>query len=432
MSLTGAMNSAVSALQAQSAQLSLISNNLANSSTTGYKTVNASFSDVLSGVSTATTYYGGGVTTSALQNVTTQGTIGSGTETTDLAIDGNGMFVVASTGNTNDVYYTRDGEFTPDANGNLVLDGKYDLMGWPLDADGNVESANTTSTTGLSVVNVDRYSSAAQATSTVTLAANLPSDASTGASFTSSVSVYDSLGEAQTVPTVWTKTGSNSWSLTLDDPTDSSGAQSGTLGGTTTYSVDFNSDGSLASISDANGNAVTDPTITFASLDDGASTSDTVNISMGTAGSKSGLTQLASGETTPSIDVTTNTQDGYAYSKLKSVAVGTDGTVTATYSSGQTLAIYKVPLATFANEDGLAAQSDNVYTATEQSGGYSLETAGTGGAGTIDGSSLESSTVDTSTEFSLMITAQQAYSAASQVISTAKQMYDSLLQAANA
>jgi flagellar hook protein FlgE len=414
MGLLGAMNSAVSALNAQSTQLSLISNNLANSSTTGYKTVTGSFADVLSGISTDSTYDGGGVAVAANQSVTTQGTIATASESTDLAIDGNGMFVVKDAGGT--TYFTRDGDFSRDASGNLVLDGTYALQGWPTDTNGNIESTDTTSVSGLTTVNVDRFATSAEASSTVTLQANLPADAT---------------GTSQTVPTTWTKSStSNEWTLTLGNPTDPiTGAQSGTLGGTSSYTVDFSSTGALSSITDSNGNAVTSPTITVSNWTDGASTANSVALNLGTAGSTTGLTQFSSGSTAPAIDVESDTQDGYAFGKLDSVAVGTDGTVTATYSSGQALAIYKVPIATFANEDGLAAQSGNVYSSTETSGNYSLTTAGTSGAGTIDGSSLETSTVDTSSQFSLMITAQQAYSAASQVISTANSMYTTLLDA---
>jgi len=111
------------------------------------------------------------------------------------------------------------------------------------------------------------------------------------------------------------------------------------------------------------------------------------------------------------------------------VTIGSDGTVTASYDNGQAIPIYKVALATFPNYDGLAAMSNGVYQASSYSGDYTLHTAGMGGSGTIDGSSLESSTVDTADEFTRMIVAQQAYSAASQVITTAKGMYDSLISA---
>jgi len=101
--------------------------------------------------------------------------------------------------------------------------------------------------------------------------------------------------------------------------------------------------------------------------------------------------------------------------------------VNATYSNGQTIPIYKIAVATFADPNGLNAQSDGIYSATATSGGATLQTSGTNGAGTVFGSELESSTTDTSGQFSNMISAQQAYTAASQVITTVNKMFDTLV-----
>jgi flagellar hook protein FlgE len=150
---------------------------------------------------------------------------------------------------------------------------------------------------------------------------------------------------------------------------------------------------------------------------------------LGTVGKTDGLSQYASGATTPAVDVTSIASDGLAYGKLSSVAVGDNGTVNATYSNGQTIAIYKIPVATFTAPDGLQAKSDGLYAATAASGSAVVQTSGTNGAGTIYGSELESSTTDTNTEFSSMISAQQAYSAASQVITAVNKMFDTLISA---
>ncbi|SRR5260221_7104676 len=430
MSISGALNSAVSALQAQSQQLSMISDDLANTGTTGYKTVNSSFSDLLTQQTGANTYGSGGVVSTPTRNVTQQGTIATTTTSTNVAIDGNGMFVVENT-NSGEIDYTRDGSFTTDSSGNLILNGTYELLGWPTDATGKIEASSTNSTSSLQAVNVDRFASSAAATTKVTLQANLPADAASSASYTSSLAIYDSLGTAQSVDVTWTKsaTVSNEWTATLTGPANpTTGATTGTLGGTTSYTIDFNSDGSLASIKDSAGATVTSPTITVSAWNDGAAASS-ITLSAGTAGTSTGLTQDSSGSTAPTVDIQSQTQDGYAYGKLSSVAIGTDGTVTATYDNGQKLPVYKIPIATFANEDGLEALSGNVYQATAAAGSYTLHQAGTGGAGTTKGSSLESSTVDTSDQFSKMIVAQQAYSAASQVISTAKTMFSDIIQA---
>jgi flagellar hook protein FlgE len=143
----------------------------------------------------------------------------------------------------------------------------------------------------------------------------------------------------------------------------------------------------------------------------------------------SSLTQNASNEAAPSVSVTGITSDGYAFGTLSSIAVGKNGMVDATYSNGQTIPIYQIAVATFPAPDQLSANSDGMYSATIDAGNATYQTSGTNGAGTVYGSELESSTTDTSGQFSNMISAQQAYSAASQVITTVDKMYDTLISA---
>lgn len=426
----GALSAAISALQAQSKALDIISDNLANSSTVGYKAVDTDFASLVAGDTATTTAVTGGVIATAQQNIDATGTITTADSSTDLAIDGNGLFVV-SDGLGGQIYYTRDGEFQ-ESNGYLEVDGYY-LMGWPTDASGNITATDTNTTSGLEPIDIDRYATDSAATQNITFAANLPADATAGATFSTSLQVYDSLGAESDIPVTWTKSDTdNEWTLTLSDPTNTSGTQDGTLGGTTTYIVDFNSDGTLASITPSGSTAtVSTVSITVASWNDGANTTTDgiISLDLGTPGSNDGLTQYASGESTPSMTNEAQTQDGIAYGTISGVSVGSDGTVTATYSNGQSIDIYKIPIATFGNVDGLEAQSGGVYKQTSDSGAAVLNVAGTGGAGKIDGGYLESSNVDTSTEFSKMIVAQQAYSAASQVITTDKSMFNALIQA---
>jgi len=427
--MDAALDAATSALQSQAKALSIISDNIANASTTGYKAVGTDFASLITGETTNTTNATGGVTATAQQNIGVQGLISSTNTATDMAIDGNGMFVVTD-GLGGQTYYTRDGSFQEDSNGYLEVNGYY-LQGWSTDSSGNITASNTNSTSGLEAINLNRYSSDAAATQNVTLQANLPADATAGATFSTSLELYDSLGVGENVSVTWTKssTNSNEWTMTINNPTNSStGAQSGTVGGSTSYTVDFNSDGTLASITDSSGTAVSAATVTVSSWDDGAA-ADPITLDLGTSGGTDGLTQYASGETDPQINVENITKDGVAYGTLSSVSIGTDGTVTAKYSNGQSMAIYKVAVATFENADGLAAKSGDVYGQTSASGNYTLHVAGQDGAGTIEGSSLEASTTDTSTEFSKMIVAQQAYSAASQIISTDRQMFQNLMTA---
>jgi flagellar hook protein FlgE len=245
-------------------------------------------------------------------------------------------------------------------------------------------------------------------------------DAATGATFSSSMAVYDSLGTANTVQVTWTKTGSNAWSAAFANPTSSSDTSTTTGTASGSVAITSNSDGSLASTTPS-------PATLSVTVGPTAPADSTVSLNLGTVGKTDGLTQFASGETTPAVDVTSITSDGLAFGKLSSVAVGKDGVVNATYSNGQTIPIYKIAVATFADPNGLNAQSDGIYSATATSGGATLQTSGTNGAGTVFGSELESSTTDTSGQFSNMISAQQAYSAASQVITTVNKMFDTLV-----
>jgi flagellar hook protein FlgE len=431
-----AMNTAVSALSAQSAALSTISQNLANSSTTGYKALDSSFYDQVVQQTYNTTLLSGGVKGVTSQNVDVQGTIASATSTTDLAIDGNGMLAVSDGLSGNQTYYTRDGNFTTDSSGYLVLSGTdYYLKGWQVDSTGAITSTNSSSVGSLVPVNVEKYNTTATPTTYEALKANLPAEAQgTTTGFNTTLTVYDSLGAAQYVNVSFapSTTTTGSWTMTVGpDATNAAGSTTGVVSSANTYTVTFGTDGGLDTISgssmDSTGN---NPLITIGSYTDGAATSS-VTLSLGTANSTAdsfdGLTQYDSGESSPTINVKSISNNGVAYGQLQSVSVSSDGTVEAKYSNGSSVPIFKIPVVSFGSYDGLQAMSSNVYEATTDSGNPVLNQAGYNGTGTVDGGSLEGSTVNTSTEFSNMIVCQQAYSAAAQVITTDKSMYTSLL-----
>lgn len=410
MSLTGALNSAVSSLSAQSQSIAMVSDNLANTSTYGYKTTTASFASLVTGASSAG-YSSGGVLVSSRSNITEQGLLTTSTTATNLAISGNGFFVVSGSTNGSDVGYTRNGEFSTDNSGYLVNNGNY-LMGWRTDADGNVIGSE--SSANLSAIDTDIVSGIAGATTSTAIQANLPADAVVGDEFTTEMSVYDSLGTSQSLEATWTKTGDDTWSVSF-----------GTDAGTVTSSaitVTFNSDGTMASTSPS------PATLSISGWSTGAADS-TITLNLGSAGKADGLTHYTTGATSPSVEVTNVTSDGMAYGTLSGVSIGDDGIVSASYSNGKTIAIYKIPVATFANANGLSAESNGIYKSTAASGSALLHESGAGGAGDIMGGTLEASTADSSEEFSVMIAAQQAYSASSQVISAVNEMFDTLLSA---
>lgn len=418
MSLTGALNSAVSALSAQSSTLSMVSQNLANSNTYGYKTTTASFESLIAD-SSSSAYSAGGVAVTGVSSISTQGSLVSSATATNMAIEGNGFFVVSNDAANGDVYYSRNGQFTIDKNGYLS-NGEYYLQGWPTDADGNVTGA--TSTAALETVDTKAIGSIAAATTSLSLQANLPAEAAVNDTFESELEIYDSLGTAATTTITWTKTAENTWSAAFSNATSADGTTLlGTSPASNTISISFNSDGTLASTSP------NPPTLSFTGWTTGAADS-AITLDMGTTGSSSRLSQLSTGDDETSVSLEYD-QDGISYGTLTGVELGDDGTVYAAYDNDQRRAIYKVAVATFNNADGLTSLSSGVYAANSVSGASALHIAGTNGAGSIAGSMLEASTTDTSQEFSNMMAAQQAYSAAAQVMSSVNSMYDTLLSA---
>ena len=412
MSLFGTLNTAVSGMSAQASLLSTIGDNIANSSTTGYKDAGVEFETLL-GNQSSNNYQSGGVTPVTRYNIADQGDIVGTSTVTDMAVDGAGMFVVQSPSGS--PVMTRAGDFVPDSNGDLVNAAGYKLMGYNL-ADGSQASANGVG--GLEVVNVNGQALTAAPSTTGTLSVNLPSNdpvATTPASANSSSSTYsgktslvayDNLGNAVNLDIYFSNTGNGTWEADVynhadADPT--SGNFPYSSGPLTTQSMSF------------------DPTT--GDLSSGGSLS--VNIPNGATPltldlSKS--TQLASG-----FAINTATLDGSSPSTLDHIAIGQDGTITAIYKNGIQKSIYQIPLATVTSPDNLTPLSGNVYEASQTSGDMIIGKAGTGPFGQIDSSSLEQSTVDIATQLTNMITAQRGYEANSKVIQTASTLLSDLI-----
>lgn len=422
MSLSSALNASVSALRAQSAMLAVVSENIANASTTAYKTKSVNFQSLVTGSGNAT---GGGVLYNTVQNVAAGGQITTTGVSTNVAIKGSGFFVVSDDlNNKPSAYnYSRNGNFTTDKNGYLVNDEGYYLLGQRTDETGAVTAANKNDLNSLEPINVDAIKGAAKATTTVAINLNLPADAAVGDSFTTAMEIFDSLGVSHTVTQTWTKTASNGWTLAMADPTlTSDGASvSGTLS-PTSIAITFDGDGMLASISP------NPPIIAIAGYSSGANDS-AVMLDLGTIGQKDGLTQFSSNTETPDIEIDSISGDGVRYGKLSSIEIDGSGIVTAVFDNGLRQPVYQIPVATFSNPNGLTHINGSVYDENQNAGSVVLQLPGDGSAGTLQARALEESGTDTSEEFNHMIVAQQAYSAAAQVISTVNTMYDTLMQA---
>jgi flagellar hook protein FlgE len=434
MSILGAMDSAVSGLDAQSMALSNESNNISGSSTVGYKKAETDFETLVLGGSSI---FGGsddaqlgGVSSSTRLDITTSGQLQNTGVATDIAINGAGFMVVNTNANAANGSYllTQAGSFRPDANGNLVNAAGFYLQGQPLDQAGNVIGTPASQVSGLSTVNISNLSVAATPTTTMTFNANLPSSetntysATTAAPSSTQVTYYDSLGNAQTftfqfVPTQPAAAGdppTNTWTMNI---LDSASATPNTPVDTATLT--FNGTGAdagtLASVTPTAGTGTYDPVAGTYTITTGDGQQIPINI--GALNSSSGMTQLDGSYTTTKIQ-----NDGAPFGLMQSVSIGNNGVVTASFSNGATRPIYQLDVAVVPNPDGLIPVTGDAYSLSAASGVAQLYQPGQGPAGTTDGGALEGSNVDLSTELTNLIETQRAYSSSATVIQTANQM----------
>ena len=403
----------LSGLKAAQSALQTISNNLSNISTTAFKDENVQFSDLFAQASATNgagdpMQTGMGVKTSATVSDFTDGSVSSTGIASNMALSGNGFFVVKNAAGTQN--YTRAGDFTTNKDGYLTTSSGELVMGYP-----SVNGVANTSAP-LQPIQVNPGTAPAVATTNIQVSANLNSDAAVGDSGpVSTLAVYDSLGATHQLTVSYTKTAANQWSYQVSIPTGDV-----TAGGTGTTVVgsgtlDFNTNGTLAS--QTIGAPINIPT--FA---DGSTANQALSGPFGTAANPS-ITQTASANSTSATN-----QDGYPSGTMLGYSIGSDGTIEGTFSSGKTLALGQVAVATFANNQGLSAIGNNDFQATVASGNAVLGTAGTGGRGTITGSAVEQSNVDVATEFSKLIVAQQAYSASAKAVTTFHEVEQATMQ----
>ena len=422
MSLFGAMTTALSGLSSQSAALGNISDNIANSQTVGFKRVDTNFVDYIT-TSSATENAPGSVVAQPEYINSVTGTIAQSSNPLAMAISGQGFFPVSQNVGSSAVsptfnlqqYYTRAGDFSMNSGGFLVNGAGDYLQGWPVRADGSVDS-NT-----LAPIQISQAIYQPVATGKVGLSANLPPAAASSAPIASNVSIYDAQGQAHQLTLSFTSSGSgsNAWAVTVND-------DKGVAIGSGTLS--FAPDGTLASAvqggttQNTAGSAATLTLATSYPTTTGAGT-QTIALNLGTIGGTNGLTQFA-GSTYSLRGIN---QDGVPPGSFSSVSTTTAGDVMVNYDNGQNRQIARVPLITFAAPDALQRQNGSSFTATSLSGNPLAEAAGSNGAGTLITSSLEQSNVDIATQFSQLIVAQQAYSANAKMVTTASDMMQTTL-----
>lgn len=391
---------ALSGINAATADLDVTGNNIANANTVGFKASRAEFADMY-----ATAYgdlrksvMGGGVQLSDLKQMFTQGSIDFTGNNLDLAINGQGFFVLSGEAG---LVYSRAGAFHVDRDGYVVNAQGLRLQVFPaLDRDGT--AFNTSS---LSDLQIPGSEGPPNATQDVTIAMNLdamaddlsaaapfdPSDPTTF-NYSTSVTVYDSLGGAHTATTYFRNAGSLSWEVhsVVDGDTSQT---------TAVQTLTFNSDGTLASGSPANFG-------TFNPANGAAPLDMTFDFSR--------TTQYGS-----AFAVSTLSQDGYTTGRLSGIDIDESGVVSARFTNGQFMALAELVLANFPNPQGLSQTGGTAWAETFASGPVNMGEAGTGSFGMVQSGGLESSNVDLTAELVNLISAQRNFQANAQVITAA-------------
>lgn len=440
MSIIAALQSGVTGLNAQSQSMSVIANNISNVSTVGFKASRTAFSTLVTQTVAATGFSTGGVKAESLNFNDVQGLLQQTTSSTDLAVSGNGFFVVNSdpepSVTSGQFMFTRAGQFVPNEDGDLANTSGMFLQGWPIDASGEIPS-NRTDLSVLETVNIRGLAGSAEATSEIELSANLQTTQAVNANigayvagdmadgtftpdFQTSVQLFDSQGGVHNLAFSYLKSSTpNQWFTEVHvDPVADVDIATHPDGLIASGVTSFNSDGSF----DAAGTtaALTNPTVTWNSnlgVDDSSLTID-----YGSDGETDGFSQFNGNSR-----INTSNVNGAVFGGLTGVDINEEGVVTALFNNGTREDIFKLPVATFANANGLESKSGNNFLATNDSGDFSLNEAGEGSAGVIAASAVEGSTVDLTREFTLMIETQRSFSANGRIITTADEMLNELV-----
>ena len=418
-----ALFSAISGMKNHMSYMDVVGNNIANVNTIAYKSSRVTFQDILGqtirGASSPQNGRGGmnpaqiglGVNMGAIDNIMSQGSLQTTGKLTDFAVQGDGFFVV---GDGQNQFYTRDGAFDIDVGGTLVNPATgMKVMGWMADGTGTV----TTNTAPVSIqipfgTQVSAKPTADNTTPNppvygMVMAGNLDSGTATAGTVTSTVTAYDSLGNAHSIDITYTKTGANAWSVTGTDPSSAAPAP----------------------------NAIAAQTITFTPnglVDTSSPTNGLINVNLGTTNGSTNplaftidmttLTQFAGTSA-----VTTRLNTGSPAGALVSFSVGASGEISGIYSNGSTQRIGQLALASFANPGGLQRSGQNLWNASAASGDAILGTPNSGGRGSISTGTLEASNVDLAQQFTNVIIAQRGFQASSRVITASDQLLQDLV-----
>ncbi len=411
----------LSGLNASQNALQVISSNLANTNTDGYKDQTTTFSDIFaqSGITNGARdpiQTGGGVeTASTVTNFTDGAATPTGVDS-NLALSGAGFFVAQQPNGS--VAYMRAGDFTTNKAGQLVAPDGSLILGYPA-KNGVVDTTAALQPLAIGVGSI----SPATATSTFSASVNLNSSSAVSDTASSTIGIVDSLGAQHNVQVTYTKTGANAWSYAVTVPSSDLAAPTSATAPTqqvASGTLSFDSNGKLTAPLDANGK----PGVVPISVPGYADGSSPLSLSWD-LGDKNGTSLITQTDLKSGTD--TVVQDGRQAGTVNNYTVLADGTVQATFTSGQTSALGQVAVATVVNTQGLQQIGNNLFQVTDGSGQAQVGLAGTGGRGVIKGGYVEGSNVNTANEFSKLIVFQQAYQANAKSITTFNQIEQATL-----
>ncbi|MFG6531315.1 MULTISPECIES: flagellar hook protein FlgE [unclassified Sulfitobacter] len=418
MSITSALQIGVSGLQANSSRVQNISSNIANANTVGYRRTFSEFVTQNTGSTQA------GVLTDVRADISANGNIMGTGRSTDLAVQGDGFFVVSRNPNDpveSNYYLTRAGSFTPDQNGNLRNSAGYFLSGFPTDASGATGSVSSTSYNDLSTVNVASYQVQGTPSTRVGVSGNVPAQetgaGTTGTAFESTLRYVNQLGGSDALNLSWTPGATaNEWTVSISDEAGNSYGDA-----TVNFTDSGVNAGSPASYTP--GTLPIDPATGVVTLQiNNGGTPQPLEIDFGAPGTFEGMTQFSGDYTPPAFS-----DDGTETGSLERAEMSDSGILYGVFDNGQRRALFQVPLANVANPDQMRSVDGNAYVATRDSGAVSIGNPMLNGLGSINSGALEGSNVDIAEELTDLIQTQRAYSSSAKIITTSDEMLSETL-----
>jgi len=396
MSLYGTMRTGVSGMNAQANRLGTVAENIANSSTVGYKKASVQFSSMIL-PTTAGAYNSGGVETDVRYSISSQGTFSYTTSSTDLAVNGDGFFIVE--GGDGVEYLTRAGSFVVQDDGTLKNSAGYTLMGYEYSSTADpiivVNGFN-----GLEPINLSSAAISATASTAGELNVNLPSNAAVGDTEATSLVAYDSQGNSRLIEFTYTKTGNNTWDMTATY----AGPPATTVVPTTPVTFD------------ANGQIQTPTSLTTTAFTVSGANMLSMTIDISTSSQLAADFSVEEGEI-----------NGNAASEVVGYEIDEAGVVSVVYDNGDLTPRFRVALASVQSPDNLNPVAGNLYTQSNSSGVIVMGYAGTSGFGSIISGALEDSNVDVAEELTAMIESQRNYTANSKVFQTGSELMEVLV-----